>query len=120
MLNILFLITMLLIPDFAMGSYRDGFFGFGMLVLGLPVLLIGISITVVYVNRRWFYDRTFTIFYAVIWFVVFFIFIAVTSAASVDNSDTESVKLIFWGLSTYYLFIIFPAVMQYRRNKRRE
>jgi len=52
--------------------------------------------------------------------VFFALSIGVTSLVSIDNSDDESAVIIFWGLSIYYFFIILPAMLQYRNNKRHE
>jgi len=120
MRNIFVILTVFIIPDIAFASYRDGFFGFGMMVIATPILLLGLFITTHYRQRKWFYDRSFTIFYSALWFVFFALSIGVTSLVSIDNSDDESAVIIFWGLSIYYFFIILPAMLQYRNNKRHE
>jgi len=118
MRNILVILTVLIIPNVAFASYRDGFFAFGIMVIATPILILGLFITMYYRKKKWFLDRSFTIFYSMLWFVLFAISIGVTSLASIDGSDDLSPVIIFWGLSIYYIFIILPAAMQYRHSKR--
>jgi hypothetical protein len=106
-----------MIPNFAFASYRDGFFAFGIMVIATPILFLGFFITMYYRNKKWFYDRSFTIFYSALWFVFFAISVGVTSVASADGSDDLSPIIIFWGLSIYYSIIVFPAMHQYRDSK---
>jgi hypothetical protein len=114
----IFLILITIIPNFAYASYKDGFFAMGIMVIATPILILGLLITMYYRNKKWFYDRSFTIFYSMLWFVFFAISMSVISLASTDSSDDVSPVVIFWGLSIYYFFIVLPALMQYRSSKR--
>jgi len=116
--NIFVIFTTFILPNFAFASYRDGFFAFGIMVVATPILLLGLFITLHYRKKKWFYDRSFTIFYSTLWLIFFAITIGVTSSASIDGSDDLSPVIIFWGLSIYYLFIVSPAMLQYRHSKR--
>jgi hypothetical protein len=120
MRNTLVLLSILVIPGFAHASYRDGFFAFGIIAVAAPILFLGIIVTVHYCNKKWFYDRSFTILYSFLWFVFFAISIVVTSMASLDGSDKESPAIIFIGLSIYYFLIVLPAALQYRNSRHNE
>ena|GEM_PF-2599129 len=118
MRNILVILAIFIIPNVAFASYRDGFFALGIMVIATPILILGLIITMHYRKKKWFLDRSFTIFYSMLWFVLFAISIGVTSLASMDGSDDLSPFIILWGLSIYYILIILPAAMQYRHSTR--
>lgn len=113
--RLLFLLLLIVsLPAYA--SYRDGFFGFLIVIFAIPVMLVGIFLTTKYYSRNWFADRTFTLFYTLTWLFVTVLSIMLASLYSIDGGDDESPTIIFWGFTFYFFMISIPAYVQYRNN----
>ncbi len=110
------LLILIIAPMPAYASYRDGFFGFLIVFIAAPVLIIGTFFTIKYYYKHWFTDRTFTIFYTVLWLLITAVSITVASLYSIDGGDKESPTIIFWGFSLYYIIIVLPAIIQYKKR----
>ena len=104
----------------ALASYTDGFFGLIVLFYSVPVMVIGLIISTVFIAFSAFKKPRVFKAYVAFWVMGALAATLVTSAMSMEGGDRFSPILIFIGFSIIVLIILSPAIVSYRLNKRDE